>query len=596
MAKEGTPTVSFVRLTEDDVPGAKFSYETAAEHSNIQLKRWLACRGLKSSGNRSELVARCNDCIASGRSVDIDITIDGGKWYQKKAGILVERSANKPIPPVTGWKPLVATSLPAQYNYGNVYHWLVESMPSLPGDTDNQSVVTGKPLVRGQQYVQSGNVGCVETKVSDSIFHVKAKVLPSMRNENPYTVTIALSVVSGTVLDATCHCKSSALSRCSHIAAVLLSLCDSADRGASDPACTDLPCQWHRGSKRKMPDSINKKVYNSKRKQTNVIAFDPRPAGTIITVEAKNKFLTDLGKADTICMWQTTLQFTYIDYDLSRERNELLSCMAVHILNNLRPSVDEEAALMPNTSNQSASTEWHNQRSVRMTASSAKEAVMLWRKESVDQSSVVSESSLKFVQRKVWGLHQVVTRYMQEGLEKEEQARMDYFAYMKQQSPLVEVQPTGLWVNVVEPCLACSPDGIVNDPSENPSVGCVEIKVLKIFSHRSPVELKSAVERGEMKKEMSSQCFKVNNGNFTLKRSHGYYYQVQFQLGVTGLSWCDFVMWSPVGEPAVERVYRDDVFIAEIMSANKKYWKAVIAPELVEMRAPRNLKPFKLKG
>ena len=34
-------------LRESDVPGAKLVYESIEKHSNIQLQRWLECRGLE---------------------------------------------------------------------------------------------------------------------------------------------------------------------------------------------------------------------------------------------------------------------------------------------------------------------------------------------------------------------------------------------------------------------------------------------------------------------------------------------------------------------------------------------------------------------
>ena len=45
-------------LRESDVPGAKLVYESIEKHSNIQLQRWLECRGLAKTGNRSKLIQR----------------------------------------------------------------------------------------------------------------------------------------------------------------------------------------------------------------------------------------------------------------------------------------------------------------------------------------------------------------------------------------------------------------------------------------------------------------------------------------------------------------------------------------------------------
>ena len=53
-----TTTFPVVVLTEDDVPGAKFTGSSVEEHTNEKLKRWLHCRGLKTSGKRAELIER----------------------------------------------------------------------------------------------------------------------------------------------------------------------------------------------------------------------------------------------------------------------------------------------------------------------------------------------------------------------------------------------------------------------------------------------------------------------------------------------------------------------------------------------------------
>ena len=45
-------------LRESDVPGAKLVYESIEKHSNILLQRWLECRGLAKTGNRSKLIRR----------------------------------------------------------------------------------------------------------------------------------------------------------------------------------------------------------------------------------------------------------------------------------------------------------------------------------------------------------------------------------------------------------------------------------------------------------------------------------------------------------------------------------------------------------
>ena len=51
---------TFVRvfLTENDVPGAKFCYNSVEEHTIVQLRRWLECRGLQTAGTKAILIER----------------------------------------------------------------------------------------------------------------------------------------------------------------------------------------------------------------------------------------------------------------------------------------------------------------------------------------------------------------------------------------------------------------------------------------------------------------------------------------------------------------------------------------------------------
>ena len=45
-------------LTENDVPAARFVYESVEKHSNTQLMRWLECWRLPKTGDRSKLLKR----------------------------------------------------------------------------------------------------------------------------------------------------------------------------------------------------------------------------------------------------------------------------------------------------------------------------------------------------------------------------------------------------------------------------------------------------------------------------------------------------------------------------------------------------------
>ena len=47
-----------ITLDENEIPGAKFRCSDVSAHSVMELKRWLECRGLKTTGTKPELVKR----------------------------------------------------------------------------------------------------------------------------------------------------------------------------------------------------------------------------------------------------------------------------------------------------------------------------------------------------------------------------------------------------------------------------------------------------------------------------------------------------------------------------------------------------------
>ena len=46
-------------LSEKDIPGAKLPKETAEECNCWELRRWLQCRGARTTGKKAALVQRC---------------------------------------------------------------------------------------------------------------------------------------------------------------------------------------------------------------------------------------------------------------------------------------------------------------------------------------------------------------------------------------------------------------------------------------------------------------------------------------------------------------------------------------------------------
>lgn len=103
----------------------------------------------------------------------------------------------------------------------------------------------------------------------------------------------------------------------------------------------------------------------------------------------------------------------------------------------------------------------------------------------------------------------------------------------------------GLVIHPDAPWLGASPDGLVYDPLERPSFGLVEMKCPNAQSY------------------VDCKFLKVAQGIHKLKESHCYYWQVQGQLLVTGMQWCDFVICAQ-DDIFVQRIYRDSDVLKEM--------------------------------
>ena len=167
---------------------------------------------------------------------------------------------------------------------------------------------------------------------------------------------------------------------------------------------------------------------------------------------------------------------------------------------------------------------------------------------------------------------------MLHGLESEPSAFLKY-----DEETSSKVWCPGLWVNPTLP--ACSPDGLVGKDT------VTEIKSLKIFKQYSVQDV-TALTSTIPKEVLSRQWFCVKDGKCVLKRTHGYYYQCQHILLVRDRKFCDFILYSANGPDSVERIARDQPLIAKISEYLTAFWMRVVAPEIFEMRIPRELLPF----
>ena len=95
--------------------------------------------------------------------------------------------------------------------------------------------------------------------------------------------------------------------------------------------------------------------------------------------------------------------------------------------------------------------------------------------------------------------------------------------YSKVNNDMVNLAPIGIVVNKFCPQIAASPDRKVYDPNKLQKFGLLEMKY---------PQAASVTELNYLHHDAA--------GNLKLKTNHNYYYQVQKQMAVCGLTWCDF--------------------------------------------------------
>lgn len=80
--------------------------------------------------------------------------------------------------------------------------------------------------------------------------------------------------------------------------------------------------------------------------------------------------------------------------------------------------------------------------------------------------------------------------------------------------------------------------------------------------------------------EDSQFCLAKVNGQYKLRVSHKYYYQVQTQMACTGRNYCDFCLWS-TRELFSERILFSKDFFLEAVNSVRNFYELCVHPELL---------------
>lgn len=233
-------------------------------------------------------------------------------------------------------------------------------------------------------------------------------------------------------------------------------------------------------------------------------------------------------------------------------------------------AVDDDKAgyIEANSRQQCDSSFWFQQRRLRITASNFGKVAK--RRKTTPVANLVK--SLLYSK-------EVNTAAIRWGRTHEDDACRSYIAYLRKQGHhKATVSASGLVVYMEEPCLACSPDGLVEIPGESEPLGVVEFKC--------PYSCKDLSPQQAAAQSKAFFCSADASGTITLKRNHDYYFQVQGNMAITRRPWADFVVWTPSGL-SVERIHRDSQFWEAAKNKLVSFYRRAVLPELALPRFSR---------
>lgn len=154
----------------------------------------------------------------------------------------------------------------------------------------------------------------------------------------------------------------------------------------------------------------------------------------------------------------------------------------------------------------------------------------------------------------------------------EKEAVERYVADKRTSGTPVRVRGCGLVLSTQHRYIGASPDGVVFDKSAKPHFGLLEVKC-----PYSPFTKSLSVEDAAAQENF---CLEVVGGSLRLRKNHPYFWQVQGQLAVSNMKWCDFVVW--IGQSLfIERVrYDSDLWTSSILPSLCAFYSSHALPYL----------------
>lgn len=374
-------------------------------------------------------------------------------------------------------------------------------------------------------------------------------------------------------------------STCNHIAAVLFKVEYAWTNGfVIKESPTSLECQWNNyGKKRKIEPKrvcemrLRKPKYKKKDREATINppyrqSYHPE----ILEVDKNNHKLNSLLDAlypsiPNACGFQYADLHTTFNYlpedDINVENTVEIETSTIvpksipEIVSEVDTvselleivcsfSIEQVCALESQTLGQNDNENWKSQRVGRITASVAHS--VMTKVNTLKQCNDKTNSKCTSLLESLCSLksNSKIIPALLYGINMEDEARQAYIKEVKQRKHQnTQVRTSGLTVLPNKAYIGASPDGLVD-------CACCGKGLLEI---KCPISIADSAPN-----ENNLKYLKTNDkGDVNLSKSHPYYSQVQYQMGVTARLWCDFFVYSKHG------------FYLERIKFDVERWKAL---------------------
>ena len=276
------------------------------------------------------------------------------------------------------------------------------------------------------------------------------------------------------------------------------------------------------------------------------------------------------------CSWNlcpnVSLFSVYPSFPIVLNRNvlnpylQMLSAEEQSFVFSLKVTNDQVRLIEENTQLQAKSPEWFKERKFRVTAS-INNKLALYKTDKGRRSLAVQMST-----NEVKTVNTFLQRKMDFGCYHEPIAIQHYSKFMASKGHTVQVETSGLVVDVVNYIFGATPDGKVYDQSETNPYGILEVKCSEEYQNNDPRDIIFISK---------SSCLEIVDEKIKLKKDHSYYAQVQMQLAITTQSWCDFILFTKKGL-VIDRVHYDADYWSKLQDNLVRFYFKMLLPELMK--------------